>query len=78
MSTEQVSVLLSFGGLCDHVRGSRACLRLLGRDGITRRKIYINAKIGLKSSLLLLSALPMLKGTVDKYQEEKKCVGTWQ
>lgn len=48
-----------------------ACLRLLGRDGVTRRKIYINAKLGLKSSLLSLAALPMLKGTVGKYQEEK-------
>lgn len=45
-----------------------ACLRLLGRDGVTRRKIYINAKLGLKSSLLSLAALPMLKGTVGKYQ----------
>lgn len=27
-------------------------LRYLGRDGITRRKMYINAKIGFKSSIL--------------------------
>lgn len=52
-----------------------ACLRLLGRDGITRRKIYINAEIGLKSSLFSLTALPILKATVDKYQEEKNVLG---
>lgn len=55
LSTEQVSVLSSFGGLCDH-EAVEACLSLLGKDGITRRNICINAK-GLKSSLLSLTAL---------------------
>lgn len=71
-STEQVSVLLSFGAVIMS-EAIEACLNLLGRDRVTRRKIYINAEVGLKSSLLSLTAFSILKGAVDMYQNEKMC-----
>lgn len=45
VSSEHVSVLSSFRGFCDHARGSRGMPKdCWGKDGITRRNIYINAK----------------------------------
>lgn len=36
--TEQVSALLSFGGLSDHVRGNRSMLKIAGERWNNKRK----------------------------------------
>lgn len=38
VSTEQVSVLLSFGGLSDHVRGNRSMLKIAGERWNNKKK----------------------------------------
>lgn len=38
VNTEQVSVLVSFGGLCDHVRGSRSMLKIAGERWNNKKK----------------------------------------
>lgn len=44
VSTEQVSVLLSFGDICDHVRGSRSMLKIAGERWNNEKKSILMQK----------------------------------